>query len=166
MRYSTIIIGLLSTIALAAPTALEVRAEPCAPTSYTLSDFTLETSSTYGKVNFKFQSVFASATGIDDSVMTNGSVCHGEGSSVPNNNVCSAPDRKLLFDLRAEQNSPRYQITHTWVCNGQTWMSGNDVTIEPSSLDCNESSGVRKCTASSQTFMPQNVRRICNAPRC
>lgn len=117
MRFSTITTVLLPSIALAAPTALQVRAEPCAPTSYTLSDFTLETSSTHGEVNFNFKSTFADTTGIEDSLI-NGSTCHGEGASVPNNNVCNAPDRKLLFDLRAEQNAARYQITHTWVCNG------------------------------------------------
>ena len=117
MRFSTITTVLLPSIALAAPAALQVRAEPCAPTLYTLSDFTLETSSSHGAVNFSFKSTFADGASIDDSVI-NGSTCHGEGASVPNNNVCSAPDRKLLFDLRAEQNAARYQITHTWVCNG------------------------------------------------
>lgn len=117
MRFSTIITVLLPSIALAAPAALDVRADACAPISYTLSDFTLETSSSHGEVNFNFKSTFASTVGITDTV-TEGSVCHGEGDSVPNNNVCSAPDRKLLFDLRAAQDAARYQITHTWVCNG------------------------------------------------
>jgi hypothetical protein len=50
--------------------------------------------------------------------------------------------------------------------NSQTWISGNDVTVSPQNLVCTESEGVRKCTAGPQTIEPQNVRRICNAPRC
>lgn len=50
--------------------------------------------------------------------------------------------------------------------HSQTWMSGNDVTVSPQNLICTESDGVRKCSAGPQTIDPQNVRRICNAPRC
>ncbi|KAF2824333.1 hypothetical protein CC86DRAFT_54283 [Ophiobolus disseminans] len=159
MLFTTITTLFLSSVAFAAPTALDARAENCAPTSYTISDFFLSTSSSHAVVSFHFQSTFADTTGIDDSV-TNGSTCYAEGASIPNSNECSAPRRKLLFDLRGPQNTARYQITHTWVCNGKTWMSGNDVTVGP--LNCPDSN----CTAGPQTFAPQNVRQICGSPNC
>jgi hypothetical protein len=164
MRFTTLTAFLLPSAILAVPTALETRAdENCTPSSYTLSDFTLVTSPTAAYLNFNFKSTFANTAGIVDSVIT-GSNCQASGSSIPNSNVCSAPDRKLLFDLRAPQDQARYQITHTWVCNGKTWMSGNDVTASP--LNCNTVDNVRSCSGGSQTFAPQNVRVICNAPRC
>jgi hypothetical protein len=117
MRLSTIT-ALLPTVILAAPTTLDIRAdEPCAPTSYSLSDFTLEISSTAASVDFTFQSIFKDTSAIEDSVTT-GANCHAEGASIPNNNVCDVADRKLLFDLRDRQDKAHYQITHTWICNG------------------------------------------------
>jgi hypothetical protein len=110
-------IPLFISVALAAPAALSTRAEPCAPTSYTISGYSLSYSSTAAVVDFNVKSTFASTTGIVDSVI-NGSSCHAEGASIPNSNECSAPGRKLLFDLRAPQDQARYQITHTWVCDG------------------------------------------------
>jgi hypothetical protein len=118
MRLITITALLLPSVILAAPVSLDARAdESCAPTSYTLSDFTLTTSSSAASVDFNFRSSFANATGIEDSV-TSGANCYATGVSIPNNNVCDVADRKLLFDLRAAQDKARYQITHTWVCNG------------------------------------------------
>ncbi|KAF2035158.1 hypersensitive response inducing protein 1 [Setomelanomma holmii] len=164
MRF-TIISLVLPALALAAPATFDVRAEKCAPTSYTLSDYTLAISNTSAYVNFNFKSNFADTTGIDDSVIT-GANCNASGSSIPNSNVCSTPNRKLLFDLRAPQDQAHYQITHTWVCDGKTWMSGNDVTVGP--LDCIDvGNGQRTCLlAAPQTIVPQNVRQICNTPTC
>ncbi|KAH7062851.1 hypothetical protein BKA63DRAFT_526599 [Paraphoma chrysanthemicola] len=164
MRFTTLITLLLPALALAAPASNDIRAEKCAPTSYTLSDYILSTSGSSAYVNFNFKSNFADATGIQDSVIT-GSNCNASGATIPNGNVCSAPDRKLLFDLRAPQDQAHYQITHTWACDGATWMSGNDVKIDP--LNCIDSDGTRTCNQPGpQTIIPQNVRRICNAPRC
>jgi hypothetical protein len=118
MRFITITSLLLPSVILAAPTALDARAdESCAPISYTLSDFILATSSSAASVDFNFESTFANTSGIQDSVI-GGANCYATGVSIPNNNVCDVPDRKLLFDLRAAQDKARYQITHTWICNG------------------------------------------------
>jgi hypothetical protein len=47
----------------------------------------------------------------------------------------------------------------------KTWMSGNDVKVDP--LNCVDANGTRTCSQpSSQTIAPQNVRQICNAPQC
>jgi hypothetical protein len=48
--------------------------------------------------------------------------------------------------------------------NSKTWMSGNDVTIAP--LNCNDADGKHTCSGGPQTIIPQNVRQICNSPRC
>jgi hypothetical protein len=117
MRFTTITALLLPAVALAAPATVDVRAEKCAPTSYTLSYYVLAVSGSSAYVNFNFESNFADTNGIEDSVIT-GANCNASGSSIPNNNVCSAPDRKLLFDLRAPQDQAHYQITHTWICDG------------------------------------------------
>jgi hypothetical protein len=118
MRVSYLTTLLLPTVILAAPTILDTRAdEPCAPTSYSLSDYTLDISSTAASVNFTLQSTFTDTTAIQDAVIT-GANCHAEGASIPNNNVCDVANRKLLFDLRDRQEKAHYQITHTWICNG------------------------------------------------
>jgi hypothetical protein len=39
-------------------------------------------------------------------------------------------------------------------------MSGNDVTVQGVTCDGPH------CRAPTQTFAPQNVRKICNSPRC
>ncbi|KAH8709991.1 hypothetical protein GQ44DRAFT_714941 [Phaeosphaeriaceae sp. PMI808] len=118
MRLSTTASLLLPAVILAAPATVEARAdENCTPSIYTLTDFTLITSATAACVNFNFQSSFKDTSGIEDAVMT-GSNCQADGPSIPNSNVCSARDRRLLFDLRAPQEQAHYQITHTWTCNG------------------------------------------------
>jgi hypothetical protein len=119
MRFSTIFTILLPSVVLAAPAVLSARAdEPCAPMSYTLRDYTLVTSVSSAYVNFNFQSSFAPGAAVEDAVVR-GANCNASGTpELPNNNVCGVDDRKLLFDLRAAQNSARYQVTHTWVCNG------------------------------------------------
>jgi hypothetical protein len=108
---------IISSAVLAAPSPLGSRAnDQCGPELYTLSDFSLVTSATAAYVNFNFESTFANGTGIIDAVI-NGVDCSAEGSSIPNNNECRTPDRKLLFDLRGPEDQAYYQITHTWTCN-------------------------------------------------
>ncbi|KAF1913320.1 hypothetical protein BDU57DRAFT_351397 [Ampelomyces quisqualis] len=164
MRFSTIVTLLLPTAILAAPTVLEARAaESCAPSSYTLSKFNLQTSDTVGKVNFEFKSQFANATAVKDAIIK-GVTCQAEGPVLPNSgNVCGT-EFGLQFDLRAPQDKAHYQITHSWHCNDALWMSGNDVTIDP--LECSEADGLRTCTSPGpQTIVPQNVRLVCSR-RC
>jgi hypothetical protein len=43
-------------------------------------------------------------------------------------------------------------------------MSGNAIKIDP--LNCYDEGDKRVCTGEPQTFAPQNVRKICNAPQC
>jgi hypothetical protein len=119
MHFSTIFTILLPSAVLAAPALLSARVdEPCAPISYTLRDYTLVTSANSSYVNFNFQSTFAPGAAVKDAVVY-GANCNASGiPELPNNNVCGVADRKLLFDLRAAQNGARYQITHTWVCDG------------------------------------------------
>jgi hypothetical protein len=119
MRLTTLTSLLLpTTTILAAPAPLSVRAtDPCAPTSYTLSAFTLTTSPSFASVAFTFTSSFASTLNISDAVVS-GATCSASGASLPNTNVCDVADRKLLFDLRSAQEGARYQITHTWACDG------------------------------------------------
>jgi hypothetical protein len=120
MHFSTIVTMLLPTAVLAAPTILDARAdESCYPSSYTLSDYILKTSDTVGKVNFKFTSQFANATAITDSI-TQGVTCHAEGPVLPNSGNACGTEHNLQFDLRAPQDKARYQITHSWRCNGYT----------------------------------------------
>jgi hypothetical protein len=119
MRLITLTTLFLPTAILAAPAPLSARADndPCAPTSYTLSAFTLTTSPSFASVAFTFTSSFASTLNISDAVVS-GATCSASGTSLPNNNVCDVADRKLLFDLRSAQEGARYQITHTWICDG------------------------------------------------
>jgi hypothetical protein len=118
MRFTTIITFLLPAVILAAPAVLEARAgEYCAPTSYTLTDFIYETKLNSASIAFKFKSTFADINGINDTVIDGADCNTGSISSIPNNNVCNVPDRKLLFDLRGPPDTAHYQITHTWVCN-------------------------------------------------
>jgi hypothetical protein len=122
MLFSTLTTVLFSSVALAAPAALEARAENCAPTTYTLSEFSAAFFDNFAAVDFTIKSSFADVNGIDDPV-TGSSNCRAEGASIPNSNECNAPGRKLLFDLRGPQNTAHYQITHTWVCNGYVCLS-------------------------------------------
>lgn len=164
MRFTSLTTFLLPATILALPNSLDARTDPCAPTSYSLTDFTLVTSATSAYLNFNFKSSFANTANIEDSVIT-GSNCQASGPSIPNNNACSAPNRNLLFDLRGPQDTAHYQITHTWKCNGKQWMSGNDVTVGP--LNCNTVDGVRTCSGpigGTQTITPQNVRQIPTGP--
>lgn len=116
MIFSTFI-TLLPVVALAAPTALQVRAsESCAPTSYTVSDFSLSTSESTASVMFNFKSTFDAESNITD-IVTTGATCSATGDSIPNNNECQVPARKLLFDLAGPQGSAKYRVTHFWVCN-------------------------------------------------
>ncbi|KAL5119431.1 hypothetical protein ACEQ8H_002700 [Pleosporales sp. CAS-2024a] len=153
----------LPALALPAPAILLgcAAAQSCAPTVYTLSNFTLSTLPA-ASVTFNFQSTFADSADIDDAVIA-GAVCHAEGTSIPNNNECNVPNRKLLFDLRAAQEEAHYQITHTWVCNGTTWMSGTDVAVNLNT--CTTTNNVTVCK-DPQEFVPQNVRQICSTPTC
>jgi hypothetical protein len=186
MRSSTIISALFISVGLAAPT-LSIRAdEECTPIAYQISDYELVTSSGSASVNFNFQSTFANASSVVDSVQ-NGAHCTATGSTVPNSNECDVANRRLLFDLRGPQDQAYYQITHTWTCNGYvfstpifdlapflyiyantsysaTWLSGNAVKIEP--LNCRVEGSERICTGGPMTFAPQNVRRICGTPTC
>ncbi|KAH4024442.1 hypothetical protein HBI49_154590 [Parastagonospora nodorum] len=163
MIFSTII-TLLPIVSLAAPAALQVRpSELCAPTSYALSKFVLSTSSATSSVAFSFQSVFAPGPNITDAVLS-GATCSATGNPLPNNNECSVEERKLLFDLAGPPASAKYRITHTWTCDGATWMSGNDVAMKD--LDCSTASGVTTCTGGPQTVEPQNLRKTCGTPTC
>ena len=119
MLFTTIATLLLAATAFAAPTAVESRADNCAPTSYTIPDFWLSIAAGVGaNVSFNVKSTFADMNGIEDAVTT-GPLCHAEGRpTLPNSNACLVPFRRLLFELRAPQDKARYQITHTWICNG------------------------------------------------
>ncbi|KAH7359552.1 hypothetical protein BKA66DRAFT_427227 [Pyrenochaeta sp. MPI-SDFR-AT-0127] len=165
MRSTTLAAVLLPSVIFAAPSTLVARAsdELCAPTSYTLSDYILVTSASSAYVNFNLKSAFADTTIITDAVI-GGANCVADGPTIPNSNECRVEGRRLLFDLRAPQDQAYYQITHTWICNGATWMSGNAVNIDP--LNCNDYDGTRICNGDPQTFAPQNVRRICAGPTC
>ncbi|RMZ73410.1 hypersensitive response inducing 1 [Pyrenophora seminiperda CCB06] len=146
-----------------APATLHARGdETCTPVSYTISDYTLTTSPTSGAVNFTIKSLFSIGS-LNDSVQS-GAHCSASGTSVPNSNECQVANRRLLFDLRGPQDQAYYQITHTWSCNGGTWMSGNAVKIDP--LNCYTEGNNRVCTGGPQTFAPQNVRKICSTPTC
>jgi len=155
---------LLSTGILALPSTLYSRAdENCVPTSYAISDYSLDISPTSAHVQFSIHSRFRNPDGIVDSLLS-GATCNISGPTLPNNNECRVQDRKLLLDLRAPQEQGYYQLTHTWLCNGATWMSGTPVKMEP--LECIENGASRACSSGLQEFTPGNVRKICNSPRC
>ncbi|KAH9876788.1 hypothetical protein IAQ61_002149 [Plenodomus lingam] len=120
---TTLITLLLSPPALALPSALHTRAdEACAPTSYTISAYSLTTSPTSGQVSFTLQSSFSSSTDVIDSVQ-DGAQCLANGPVIPNSNECEVDGRRLLFDLRGPQDEAYYQITHTWTCEGYVGFS-------------------------------------------
>jgi hypothetical protein len=164
MQLTNILLIVFSSATMASPATLSMRGdEACTPTAYTISDYTLVTSPTSASVDFTFKSTFSSADTINDSVQ-DGAHCSASGSSVPNSNECQVANRRLLFDLRGPQEQAYYQITHTWSCNGSTWLSGNAVKVDP--LDCHTEGDERICTGGPLTFAPQNVRKICNTPTC
>ncbi|KAF1940418.1 hypothetical protein EJ02DRAFT_229811 [Clathrospora elynae] len=164
MRFITILPSVFTTIALAAPFTIDTRADDnCTPISYTLTDYTLVTSPDSASVNFNLKSSFADGTGVEDAVQ-GGASCNASGAQLPNNNVCDVADRRLLFDLRGPQDQAYYQVTHTWTCNGATWISGTPVKVDP--LICSFAGSTCTCTGGPMTFAPQNVRKICNSPSC
>jgi len=155
---------LLAAGTLALPSHVYLRAEEhCAPVSYTISSYTLDLSANTAHLAFDLAARFTNTTGIVDGVM-DGAHCEASGPTIPNNNECQVEARKLLFDLRGPQEEAYYQITHTWVCDGATWMSGTAVKIAP--LDCADQGATHVCNSKLQSVVPQNVRKICNAPRC
>ncbi|KAF2850534.1 hypothetical protein T440DRAFT_396639 [Plenodomus tracheiphilus IPT5] len=155
---------LLSTTTFGLPSPLLPNAEDsCTPTSYTLSAYTLSISPTSAQVSFTLRSNFTNTSAIVDSVI-NGAQCTAAGSVIPNNNECEVDNRKLLFDLRGPQEEAYYQISHTWACGGSTWMSGTPLKVGP--LACVDEGTARTCSSDTQTFVPQNVRKICGAPQC
>ncbi|CAG5145129.1 uncharacterized protein ALTATR162_LOCUS1658 [Alternaria atra] len=163
MLFSIILSAVFVTAAMTAPASLDGRGdEDCVPISYTISNYKLVTSPTSGSVDFTFKSFFPMAN-VDDPVQA-GAHCSGSGASVPNNNECQVSNRRLLFDLRGPQDQAYYQISHSWTCFGNQWMSGNAVKVD--SLDCHNEGDERVCTSGPQTFAPQNVRKICNLPQC
>ncbi|KAL1800649.1 hypothetical protein ACET3X_000991 [Alternaria dauci] len=163
MHFSIISSVVFAATAMAAPASIYSRSdEDCVPDSYTISDYTLITSPTSGSVEFTFTSSFSSSI-IDDPVQA-GAHCSAAGASVPNNNECEVANRRLLFDLRGPQDQAYYQITHSWTCSGNQWMSGNAIQIDP--LQCVVEGDRRVCTGGPQTFAPQNVRKVCNSPQC
>ncbi|CAI9636076.1 hypothetical protein GT037_001100 [Alternaria burnsii] len=164
MYFSNILPVAFTAAAIAAPTTMNGRGEEgCVPTSYTISDYKLVTSPTSGSVDFTFKSVFPTGSTIDDPVQV-GAHCSGSGTSVPNSNECQVANRRLLFDLRGPQDEAYYQITHSWTCSGNQWLSGNAIKVD--SLECHNEGDKRVCTGEPQTFAPQNVRKVCNLPQC
>jgi hypothetical protein len=122
MKLSATIAVLFPAAIMAAPSALNRRAgdELCTPTSYTLSDYVLITSSASASVSFQFKSEFPLSAPTEDAVQ-GGLTCDASGSVIPNSNECkdgNGKTRQLLFDLRAPQDQSHYQVTHTWRCNG------------------------------------------------
>lgn len=119
MRPTTLIhLVLASSAAAIATPVVNVRDDAaCAPTSYTISDYTLTTSPSSGTVAFTFKSNFSDSGDIVDTVQA-GAYCSASGASLPNANACEVPRRRLLFDLRGPQEQAYYQITHTWTCEG------------------------------------------------
>ncbi|EUC44003.1 hypothetical protein COCMIDRAFT_99385 [Bipolaris oryzae ATCC 44560] len=164
MKSNNMLLAFFASVAMASPAALNMRAdEACMPISYTISEYSLVTSPTSGSVHFTFQSAFAPGATIDDSVQ-DGAQCSASDTSVPNSNECQVSNRRLLFDLRGPQEQAYYQITHTWSCNGGTWLSGTPVRIDP--LTCHTEGDERTCIGGPLTIAPQNVRRICSTPTC
>ncbi|KAG9191867.1 hypothetical protein G6011_10601 [Alternaria panax] len=154
------VIFFFATVAMAAPDSFDSRGdEGCIPISYTISDYKLGKS---WLVEFAFKSIFPTDN-VDDSVQAS-THCGGSGVTVPNNNECQVSNRRLLFDLRGPQEQAYYQISHSWTCRSNQWMSGNAVKVD--SLDCYNDGDERVCTSGPQTLAPQNVRKICNSPRC
>ncbi|USP74671.1 hypothetical protein yc1106_01945 [Curvularia clavata] len=157
MRLTSTLLAVFASIAMAVPATLITRDDAaCTPSSYTISDYTLTTSPTSGSVDFTFTSAFSSSDTITDLVQ-DGAHCSAWGPSVPNSNECQVANRRLLFDLRGPQDQAYYQITHTWSCNGSTWLSGNAVKVDP--LTCRTEDDQRICTGGPMTFAPQNAQQ-------
>ncbi|KAF2661929.1 hypothetical protein K491DRAFT_586409 [Lophiostoma macrostomum CBS 122681] len=144
------------------------EAEPCAPTSYTITNFhyTAGPSGAPAQIVFDFQSAYANTSFIDDPALA-GAVCNATAANgeIPNETECSTGRANLIFDLRAPQQNADFQIPHSWHCNGQQWQSSTHHKIDP--LDCStDAAGTLTCGSSTNVFVPEDVRRVCAHPEC
>lgn len=120
MRLLTPLLTLIPALSLAAP--FETRqAEPCAPTSYTITNFkyTAGPSGAPAQILFNFKSAYADTSIIDDPSLA-GATCNATATDgqIPNETECSTGRANLIFDLRAPQQNADFQVPHSWHCNG------------------------------------------------
>ena len=120
MHITTYSYILFPVLCLAAP--LETRqVDPCAPTSYTITNFqyTAGPSGTTAQIIFDFKSAYTDVSFIDDASIA-GATCNATAADgqIPNETECSTGRANLFFDLRAPQQNADFQIPHSWHCNG------------------------------------------------
>lgn len=118
MQFLILTAVLLPALSLAAP--LDNRqAEPCAPTSYTISNYKYTSGSSGAQIFFNFQSAFSNPAIIEDASSA-GATCDTSSASgtIPNENECSTGRSNLFYDLRGPQQNGDFQIIHSWRCNG------------------------------------------------
>ncbi|KAF2019296.1 hypothetical protein BU24DRAFT_489288 [Aaosphaeria arxii CBS 175.79] len=162
---NTLTFLLLPSLALSSP-LLTRQTSPCAPTSYTITNYLYTTSPSSGAtVHFTFQSHFPDPSLIQDAVSSPTS-CDAKSpdGTIPNSNACTA-DRRLLFDLRGPQERGEWQVSHSWRCDGQEWMASTPVKFEPLNCAATEEGG-SICSSPDVVVTPLNVRRICGGPTC
>lgn len=107
----------LPTLLLAAPTA---RDTTCTPSSYTISNFSLNPTPPNQHVHFVFTSSFSDTSNIID-LATKGAVCDaaaGNDGNFPNEIACSTGRTNVEVGLRGPESSAKYQVIHFWTCGG------------------------------------------------
>ncbi|KAF2113390.1 hypothetical protein BDV96DRAFT_648355 [Lophiotrema nucula] len=157
--------SLLPALALAAPVVRQ--ADPCVPTSYTISNYVYTPGSSSGSgLDFHFQSHFSNSSIIEDPASA-GTDCGASSSTatLPGENECKTGRNNLYFDIRSQQTYD-YELIHTWKCNGKTWMSTTHHVVSSVTCSMDDESGTTACAAPTQDFAPENAREICSTPTC
>lgn len=122
MHFQTALPLLFSAAALAAPAPLSTEtADPCIPTSYTISNYILSTDADPASANLtlSFTSHFSNPAIITDPAST-GATCLASAPALelPMETECSTGRQNLLLYLAGPTGSGKYQLIHDWRCDG------------------------------------------------
>lgn len=120
MHYLAALPLLFSAAALAAPVSTET-ADPCIPTSYTISNYILSTDAdpASASLSLSFNSHFSNPAIINDPASA-GAICAANAfaTELPMETECSTGRQNLLLYLAGATGSGKYQLIHDWRCNG------------------------------------------------
>lgn len=138
------ITSLLALTTGASPVAIQARADPCVPTSYTINNYVYEfksnswpeafTNPYWAKASVSFQATFSDPSIINDPASA-GATCAVESSTgtIAPGNACSTGQDNLAFGYGTSQFNSDLVFTHNWVCGGvdyssNTWYRVNAVS--------------------------------------
>ncbi|ORY11823.1 hypothetical protein BCR34DRAFT_483656 [Clohesyomyces aquaticus] len=141
------------------------QTDPCAPSSYTITNYQYISSPSGARIYFNFHSHFPNPSIITDASMTAGATCDTNASNgvIPNENECSTGRNNFFFDLAGPPKDANFQLIHTWMCNGKQWMSSTHHKMD--NIFCSTGDdGAIQCNAPTNGFAPENARPICSTP--